>query len=165
MSKSLRKLMVPIKKEPHWVLQKWDYIMAFVMCETNLDREVHTAADLSDAVQQGIGSYLQTPRNKGKGGSRAGRTPTKTTFTTESATEKGTSSQQQEGDKDSGDKDTGEDRNNQQGQGTSGNDSDNSGSGTSSDSGSSSTSSVKSILWPRNSHQRVQCGKSVEQEQ
>ena len=83
-----------------------------MMCGTHLDREVHTAGDLSNPVQQGIGSYPQTPRNKGKGSGRAPKTSTKSIFTTESATEQGILSPQQEGDKDSGDKDTREDRNN-----------------------------------------------------
>ena len=56
-SKALRKPMLPIYKEAHWVLQNWDNIMAFMMCGTHLDREVHAAGDLSDPVQQGIGSY------------------------------------------------------------------------------------------------------------
>ena len=71
MSKALKKPMVRINKELHLVLQNWDYIIAFIMCGTHLDRELHTAGDLWDPVQKGIGSYLQTPRNKGKGSSRA----------------------------------------------------------------------------------------------
>ena len=86
--------------------------MVFMMCRTQLDREVHTAVDLSDLVQQRIGSYLQTSLNKGKGSARAPKTSTKTTFTSESATEQGTLSQQQEVDKDSGNKNTTEERNN-----------------------------------------------------
>ena len=100
--------------------------MAFMMYGTHLDREVHAAGDLSDLVQSGIGSYTQTLRNKGNGSGRAPKTSTKTTFTTKSATEQGTSLQQ-EGDKDSDDQDSGEERNNQQGQYTGGNDADNSG--------------------------------------
>ena len=57
-SKALRKPMVPINKKLYWVLQKWNDIMAFVMYGMHLDREVHAAGDLSDPVQQGIGSYL-----------------------------------------------------------------------------------------------------------
>ena len=114
--------------------------MEFMMCGIDLDRQAHTAGDLSDPVQQGIGSYQQTPRNQVKGSSRAPKTSTKTTFTTESATEKRTLLQQQEGDKDSGDKDIREDRNKQQGQCTGGNDIDNSGSDSSSYSGCRSTS-------------------------
>ena len=49
-SKVLRQPTVPISKEPHWVLQNWDDIMAFMMCRKSLDREVHTAGDLSDAL-------------------------------------------------------------------------------------------------------------------
>ena len=139
--------------------------MAFMMCGTHLDREVHTAGDRSDLVQQGIGSYPQTLRNTGKGSGRAPKTSTKATFTTKSATEKETSSQQQEGDKDLGDKDTSEDRNNQQGQHTGGNNPDDSGSDSSSDSGSSSPSSVKSILQPCNNKQEGQLANSIEQEQ
>ena len=63
------------------------------MCRTHWDREVHTAGDLSDPVQQGIGSHLQTPRNKSECSSGAPKTSTKTTFTSESATEQGTSLQ------------------------------------------------------------------------
>ena len=59
------------------------------MCRTHLDREVHSVGDLSDLVQDGIGSYAQTPRNKGKGSGRAPKTSIKTTFTTEPATEQG----------------------------------------------------------------------------
>ena len=113
-SKVLEKSTVPINKEPHWVLQNWDHIIAFMMCQTHLDREVHTAGDLSDLVQQGIGSCPQTPRNKSKGSGRASKTLTKTTFTIESTTEQGTSLQQPEGDKDSGNKNTREDRYKQQ---------------------------------------------------
>ena len=51
-SKALRKPTAPINKKPHWVLQNWDDIMAFMMCEMHLYREVHTAGDLSDLVQQ-----------------------------------------------------------------------------------------------------------------
>ena len=61
--------------------------MAFVIYGTHLDREVHAAGDLSDWIKQGIGSYPQTLRNKGKGSSRALEISTKTIFTTESATE------------------------------------------------------------------------------
>ena len=64
--------------------------MGFMMYRTHLDREVHTAGDILDPVQQGIGSFPQTPRNKGKGSGRAPKTSTKTTFTSESATEQGT---------------------------------------------------------------------------
>ena len=81
-SKALRKPMVPINKEQHRVLQNWDDIMAFMMCGMHLNSEVHAAGDLSDSVQQGMGSYLQTPLNKGKGSGRALKTSTKTTFTT-----------------------------------------------------------------------------------
>ena len=112
--KALRKPMVLINKELHWVLQNWKDIIAFMMSGTHLDREVHTAEDLWDPVQQGIGSYLQTLRNKAKGSGRAPKTSTKTTVTYKSATEKGTCLQQQEGHKDSGDKDTRVDRNIQQ---------------------------------------------------
>ena len=55
-SKALMKPTDPIDKEPHWVLQNWDDIMAFMMCRRYLDREVHTGGDLWDPVQQGIGS-------------------------------------------------------------------------------------------------------------
>ena len=92
-SKALKKPMVPINKEPYWVLQNWDDIMAFMMCGTHLDRKVHSAGHLSDLVQQGIGSYPQTSRNKSKGSGRVPKTSTKTTFTSESATEQGTSLQ------------------------------------------------------------------------
>ena len=139
--------------------------MAFIMCRRHLDKEVHTAGDLSDVVQQGIGYYPQTIRNKGKGSSRARKTSTKTTFTTELATEQGTLSQQQGGDKDSGDKDTTEDINKLQGQCIGGNDPANHGSDGTSDCGSSITSSVNSILWPRNNNQLRQYAKSVELEQ
>ena len=46
MSKALKKPMVPINKEPHWVLQNWDDIMTVIMCGTHWDRKVHTAGDL-----------------------------------------------------------------------------------------------------------------------
>ena len=92
-SKVLRKRIILINKELHCIFQNWDYIIAFMMCGMNLYREVHTAGDLLDLVQQGIGSYSQTPPNKGKGSSRAPKTSTKTTVTTESATEQGTLSQ------------------------------------------------------------------------
>ena len=134
------------------------------MCRMHLDREVHTAGHLLVLVQQGIGSYPQTPWNKGKDSSGAPKTSIKTIFTTKSATEKGTSSQQHEGDKDSGDNDTSEDRNNQHGLRTGGNDPEDSGSDTSSNSGSSSTSSVNSILRPHNNNQQGERAKSVEQE-
>ena len=55
----------------------------------DLDREVHIVGDLSHLVQQGIGSYLQTPPTKGKS-KYSGRTPkisTKTIFNTESVTD------------------------------------------------------------------------------
>ena len=135
------------------------------MCAMHLDREVHTAGDLSDPVQQGIDSYLQTPQNVGKGRGRAPKTSTKTIFTTESATEQGTSLQDQEGDKDLDDKNTRKDRNNQQGQHAGGNDPDDSGSDSSSNRASSSSSSVKSILQPQNNNQQAQHVKSLELEQ
>ena len=50
-SKGLKKPTVPINKEPHWVLQKWDDIIVFMMCRTHLDREVHTVGDSLDLVQ------------------------------------------------------------------------------------------------------------------
>ena len=65
-----------------------------MMCGTHLDQEVHTAGDLSDQVQQGIGSYPQTTRNEGKRSGRAPKTSTKTTFTTESVTKQVTLAQQ-----------------------------------------------------------------------
>ena len=105
--------MVPIHKEPHWVRLTLDDIMVFMMCGTHLDREVHAAGDSSDPVQPRIGRYPQTPRNKGNGRGGAPKTSTKTTFSTESTTEKGTLSQEQEDDQDLGDKDTIEHRNNQ----------------------------------------------------
>ena len=133
-------------------------------CGTHLDQEVNTAEDLSDPVQERIGSYPQTPRNKCKSSGRVPKTSTKTIFTTESATEKQTSSQQHDGDKDASNKDTRKDKNNQQGQCTGGNDPDDSGSDSSRNRISSSTLSVKSILQPQNNNQRGQCTKSVEQE-
>ena len=66
-------------------------------------------------MQQGIGSYLQTPQNKNKGSGRAPKTSTKTTFTTELAEKKGTLLQQLEGDRNSGYEDTREEMNNQHG--------------------------------------------------
>lgn len=61
--KALRKVMIPIHKEPHWVLEKSDDKMVFMMCGMHFDREVHAAGDLSNLFQQGIGSYPQTPRH------------------------------------------------------------------------------------------------------
>ena len=127
--------------------------MAFMVCRTHLNRELNTTGDILDPVQQGIGSYLQTPRNKPKGSGKAPKTSTKTIFTTELASKQRTLSQQQQGgDEDLGDKDTREDRNNQEGQCTGGNNPDDSGSGSSSDSGSSRASSVTSILWLLNNN-------------
>ena len=165
LSKALKKPTVSIKKELQSVLQNYDHIMLFMMCGMHLDRDVHTVGDLSDLVQQGIGSYPQTPQNKGKGSSRLPKTSTKATFVTELAIEQGTLSQLQEVEKDSGDKDTREDRNNQQEQCTSGNDPEDSGSDSFSDSGSSSVSSVQNMLRPRNNNQRGLSAKSIEQEQ
>ena len=82
-----------------------------MICRTHLDREVYAAGDLFDPVQKGIGSYLQTSRNKGIGSSKAQKTSTKATFTTKSAIEQRRLSQQQEVDKDSDDKKTRENRN------------------------------------------------------
>ena len=117
-----------------------------------------------DLVEQGIGSYLHMPQNKYQGSGKSPETSTKTTFTSEAATEQGTLSQQQEVDKNSGDKNTREDRNNQQGECTSGNDFVDSRSDSCSDSRSSSTSSVKSMLQSWNNNQWGQLGQSVEQE-
>ena len=69
-----KKPSVPVNKEPHWVLQNWDDIMACMICRTYLEREVHSAGDLLDLVQKGIGSYLQTLRNKGKGSGEEAKT-------------------------------------------------------------------------------------------
>ena len=55
--------------------------MAFMMYAIHMDRQVHTAEDLLDPVQQGIGSYSQTTQNKGEGSNRASKTSTKITFT------------------------------------------------------------------------------------
>ena len=82
-SKELQKPMVSINKEPYQVLQNWDEIIGFMMCRTHSDREVHSAGDLSDPVQLGIGSYPQDPQNQGTGRGRALKTSTKTTFTRE----------------------------------------------------------------------------------
>ena len=103
-SKELSKPMVHINKELHWVFQNWDDIMAFMMCGTDLNREVYTSGDLLYAVQHGIGIYAQTLQNKGKSSGRAPRTSTKTTFTIESVTEQGTWPEQQDAVKDLGDK-------------------------------------------------------------
>ena len=86
--------------------------MAFMICGRHLDREVHAAEDLSHPFQQGIGSYPQTPPNKGNGSSRAYKASTKTIFTTELATEEGTSSKKQKGNMDLSDRNIKEDRNN-----------------------------------------------------
>ena len=75
-NRALKKTTVPINKEPYWVLKNWHHIMAFMICGTHLEKEVHTAGDLSDLVLWGIGSYLQSPRNKGKGSGRALKTST-----------------------------------------------------------------------------------------
>ena len=50
-SKALKKPTVPINKQPYWVLQNWDDIMAFMMCGTHLDKEVHTTGDLSHPIK------------------------------------------------------------------------------------------------------------------
>ena len=139
-SKGLKKLTFPIYKKPHWVLQNWDNMMAFMMCGMHLDREIHTAGELWDVVHQRIGSYPQTPQNKAKGSGRASKFSTKITFTAESAIEQGTSSLQQQGDQNSSDQDIREDNNNQQRQRTAGNDLNNRGSDSSSDHRASSTS-------------------------
>ena len=62
------------------------------MCRTHMYKEVHTAGDLSDLVQQGISSYTQTLQIKGKGkdSSRVAETSIKTICTTKSATEQRT---------------------------------------------------------------------------
>ena len=151
--KALRKPTIHINKAPYCVLHHWDDIMAFMMHGTHLDKEVHTAEDLSNLVQQGFGNYSQTSRNKGNGSDRAPTTSTKITFNTESATKQVSSSQQHEGDRDTHHKNTREDRNNQQGERTGGNNPDDSNSGSSSHSGSSSTSLVRSILQLRNNNQ------------
>ena len=93
-SKALKKPMLPINKEPHLVLQKLDDVIAFMMCQMHLGREVYTAGDLLDPVQQGISSSLQTPQNNAQSSGRAPKTSTKTIFTTESATKQGTLLQQ-----------------------------------------------------------------------
>ena len=123
------------------------------MCRIHLDRKVHTAENLSDLFKQGIGRYLETPQNKGKGSGRVPKMSTKITFTTKSVTKQGSSVQQQEVDKDSRDMDTREDRNNQQGQRTGGNDVADSGSDTSRHRGSSSSSSMRRILQRRKNNQ------------
>ena len=64
----------PVNKEPYWVLQNLDDIMAFMMCGMHLGRKVYTVRDLSDLVQPGIDCHLQTPQNIGKGSSRALKT-------------------------------------------------------------------------------------------
>ena len=153
-SEAVKKPTVSINKEPRCVVQNWDKIMAFITCETNVYRELHTAGDLSDPVQQGNYSYQQTPRNKGKGSSSAPKTSTKKTLAHLSATEQGTLLQQNEGDKDSGHNDTGEDRNYQLGQPTGRNDPDDSGSDSSNNSRFSGTSSLKSRLQPCNNNQQ-----------
>ena len=123
------------------------------MYRMQLDKKEHTVGDLSDLVQQGISSYLQTPRNKSKSNGSEPKTLTKSIFTSKSATEQGTLLEHQEGDKNSGDKDIREDRNNQQGQHTGRTDCNDSGSDSSYNSGSSTASSVISILQPRNNNQ------------
>ena len=65
--------------------------MAFLVCSMHLDREVHTAGDLSDPVQQGFSSDPQTSQNKGNGSGTVLKTSSKTIFTTESATKQETS--------------------------------------------------------------------------
>ena len=89
--KGLRKPTVPINKAPHWVHQNWDHIMVFIICGTHWDKEAHTAGELMYLVQQGIGSYPQNLRNKGKGSGRIRKTLTNRNLTTESAIKQGTS--------------------------------------------------------------------------
>ena len=48
--KALMKPSVPINKQLHLVLQNWNDIMGFMMCEMHLYREVYMAVDLSDLV-------------------------------------------------------------------------------------------------------------------
>ena len=45
-SKVLKNPTVPINKEPHWVLQDLDDIMAFIMCVMYLDGSLSTALDI-----------------------------------------------------------------------------------------------------------------------
>ena len=52
--KALKKPIVSINKQPHWRLQNWDDIMAFMMYRIHLDKEVHAVADLSDPVQSDL---------------------------------------------------------------------------------------------------------------
>ena len=85
-------------------------------------------------------------KDKVKGSSRAPRTSTNPTFTTEEVSKQETLSQQQEVDNDSSDQDTREDRNNQQGQGYGSKYIKKSGLDSSSNSGSSSALSVRNIL-------------------
>ena len=82
------------------------------MCGIYLDREVHTARDLLDPVQQGIDSYPQTPWKEGKDNNREPEISTKTTFTTKLATQQGISLQKYKGNNNLSDKATREDRNN-----------------------------------------------------
>ena len=163
-SKALKTLIVPINKEPYWVLQNWEDIMAFMMYRRHLVSQVHTAGDILDSVQQGIGSYTQTSQHKSNRSRSEAKTSSKTTFTTEAAIKQGTLSEKQELDDDLGDKNTREERNNQQEQHKGRNDCDDSESDSSNTSRSSSTWLVKCMLRPRTNNHRGQFAMSVEQE-
>ena len=111
-SRALKKPPVQINKEPHWGLQNEDDAIGYMMCGMHLHRDVHTAGGLSDPVPKGIVDYRQTSENASESSGRVPKTSIKTTFTTKSAKQQGTLSEQQEVDKDSANTDTREHRNN-----------------------------------------------------
>jgi len=88
--KELKKPVVPLGKEPHWVIKEWDEIMTFALCGRHLQLGRHTVEDWDKPVDTMPGSFQQTPNPKSKG---KGTIPT--TPDIEPSSSQNTSSQQQ----------------------------------------------------------------------
>jgi len=88
--KELKKPVVPLGKEPHWVIKEWDEIMAFALCGRHLQLRTHTVEDCDKPVDTMPGSFQGTPEPKSKG---EGTIPT--TADIEPSSSQHTGSQQQ----------------------------------------------------------------------
>jgi len=73
--KELKKPIVPLGKEPHWVIKEWDEIMAFALCGRHLQLVTHTVEDCDKPVDTMPGSFQRTPKPKSKGKGTIPTTP------------------------------------------------------------------------------------------
>jgi hypothetical protein len=71
----LWKPVVPLDKEPYWVIKEWDEMIAFALYGCHLDLGQHTVTDWDKPTDTMPGSFQRTPKPKSAGKGKEPATP------------------------------------------------------------------------------------------